>query len=195
MKQQARTSSEGKSLHVARSPNHERSSSSAHSPSQVQARKQLAREAERRADNVRRFEAKQRAAERHRLLLERRREARMHNISPPPDNELDAHLDMERSATLEQIFAEQGLLARSIPGYRVRASQMKMARAVAATMQHAQMLHQLYEQDPDKKLAASRTSTKNASAAKKVPNAATEQPPLSTELSACTLLAEAGTGT
>ncbi len=119
----------------------------------------------------------------------------MHNISPPPDNELDAHLDMERSATLEQIFAEQGLLARSIPGYRVRASQMKMARAVAATMQHAQMLHQLYEQDPDKKLAASRPRTQNASAAKKVPNAATEQPPLSAELSACTLLAEAGTGT
>ncbi len=90
MKQPARTSSEGKSLHVARRPHHERSSSSAHPLSQVQAREQLAREAERRAENVRRFEAKQRAAERHRLLLERRREARKHNKAAPPARQTDS---------------------------------------------------------------------------------------------------------
>jgi ATP-dependent DNA helicase DinG len=38
-------------------------------------------------------------------------------------------------AELERIFADDGLLARQIDGYRVRASQMEMARAVAAALE------------------------------------------------------------
>ncbi len=90
MKQQAPTSSEGKPLYVAKRPHHERSSSSAYPLSQIQAREQLTREAKRRAENVRRFEAKQLAAERHRLLLERRREARKHNKAAPPARQTDS---------------------------------------------------------------------------------------------------------
>jgi ATP-dependent DNA helicase DinG len=38
-------------------------------------------------------------------------------------------------AELERIFAEDGLLARHIDGYRARASQLEMARAVAAAVE------------------------------------------------------------
>ncbi len=43
-------------------------------------------------------------------------------------------LSAKRSAELDAIFAADGLLARAIDGYRPRASQIEMARAVAATM-------------------------------------------------------------
>src|SRR5579859_6049822 len=39
------------------------------------------------------------------------------------------------AAELEHIFSETGLLAKRIDGYRVRASQLEMARAVAAAME------------------------------------------------------------
>ncbi|PMS31735.1 ATP-dependent DNA helicase [Trinickia symbiotica] len=45
-----------------------------------------------------------------------------------------AALSAKRSAELDAIFAADGLLARAIDGYRPRASQIEMARAVAATM-------------------------------------------------------------
>ncbi len=44
-------------------------------------------------------------------------------------------LSAKRSAELDTIFSADGLLARAIDGYRSRASQIEMARAVAATME------------------------------------------------------------
>ena len=48
---------------------------------------------------------------------------------------LSASLDARRAAELDEIFAADGLLARQIEGYRSRASQIEMSRAVAAAMQ------------------------------------------------------------
>ncbi|NIF81257.1 ATP-dependent DNA helicase [Paraburkholderia sp. Cy-641] len=44
-------------------------------------------------------------------------------------------LDRRRAVELDDIFADNGLLARQIDGYRPRASQIEMARAVAAAME------------------------------------------------------------
>jgi len=44
-------------------------------------------------------------------------------------------LSRARASELDQIFADNGLLARQIDGYRPRASQIDMARAVAAAME------------------------------------------------------------
>ncbi len=44
-------------------------------------------------------------------------------------------LNPKRVAELDNIFAADGLLARQIEGYRSRASQIEMARAVAAAME------------------------------------------------------------
>ncbi|MFM0740308.1 ATP-dependent DNA helicase [Paraburkholderia xenovorans] len=52
------------------------------------------------------------------------------NASP-----LSAALNPRRGAELDQIFADNGLLARQIDGYRSRASQIEMSRAVAAAME------------------------------------------------------------
>jgi ATP-dependent DNA helicase DinG len=46
-------------------------------------------------------------------------------------------LSARRAAKLEDLFAADGLLAREIDGYRPRASQVEMARAVAAAMEAA----------------------------------------------------------
>ncbi len=46
-------------------------------------------------------------------------------------------LSTRRGAELEQLFAADGLLAREIDGYRPRAAQIEMARAVAAAMEAA----------------------------------------------------------
>jgi ATP-dependent DNA helicase DinG len=48
-----------------------------------------------------------------------------------------APLSARRAAELEDLFAADGLLAREIDGYRPRASQIEMARAVAAAMEAA----------------------------------------------------------
>ncbi|MFM0648638.1 ATP-dependent DNA helicase [Paraburkholderia bryophila] len=48
---------------------------------------------------------------------------------------LSASLNPRRAAELDEIFAENGLLARQIDGYRSRASQIEMSRAVAAAME------------------------------------------------------------
>jgi len=48
-----------------------------------------------------------------------------------------APLSARRVAELEDLFAADGLLAREIDGYRPRASQIEMARAVAAAMEAA----------------------------------------------------------
>ncbi|MGF6921409.1 ATP-dependent DNA helicase [Paraburkholderia sp. 40] len=44
-------------------------------------------------------------------------------------------LNRRRASELDDIFADNGLLARQIDGYRPRASQIEMARAVAAAME------------------------------------------------------------
>ncbi len=46
-------------------------------------------------------------------------------------------LSARRGAELEELFAANGLLAREIDGYRPRAAQIEMARAVAAAMEAA----------------------------------------------------------
>ncbi|WP_233881367.1 ATP-dependent DNA helicase [Paraburkholderia flagellata] len=46
-------------------------------------------------------------------------------------------LSARRAAELEELFAANGLLAREIDGYRPRAAQIEMARAVAAAMEAA----------------------------------------------------------
>jgi len=51
--------------------------------------------------------------------------------TPPPA------LSTRRAADLDEIFAADGLLAREIDGYRPRAAQVEMARAVAAAMEAA----------------------------------------------------------
>jgi ATP-dependent DNA helicase DinG len=48
-----------------------------------------------------------------------------------------APLSARRATELEDLFAADGLLAREIDGYRPRASQVEMARAVAAAMEAA----------------------------------------------------------
>jgi ATP-dependent DNA helicase DinG len=66
--------------------------------------------------------------------------------TPPPDTGVPAvrtsavaavtgTLKPAHQAELERIFADDGLLARRIDGYRVRASQMEMARAVAVALE------------------------------------------------------------
>ena len=48
---------------------------------------------------------------------------------------LASSLTPRRAAELNDIFAADGLLARQIDGYRSRASQIEMARAVAAALE------------------------------------------------------------
>ncbi|MFM0298738.1 ATP-dependent DNA helicase [Paraburkholderia sediminicola] len=53
----------------------------------------------------------------------------------PPASALSASLNPRRVTELDDIFADNGLLARQIDGYRSRASQIEMSRAVAAAME------------------------------------------------------------
>ncbi|WNC91174.1 ATP-dependent DNA helicase [Paraburkholderia sp. FT54] len=53
----------------------------------------------------------------------------------PAASALSASLNPRRIAELDEIFAANGLLARQIDGYRSRASQIEMSRAVAAAME------------------------------------------------------------
>ncbi|MFM0554564.1 ATP-dependent DNA helicase [Paraburkholderia sediminicola] len=53
----------------------------------------------------------------------------------PAASALSASLNPRRVAELDEIFADNGLLARQIDGYRSRASQIEMSRAVAAAME------------------------------------------------------------
>ncbi|WP_168794481.1 ATP-dependent DNA helicase [Paraburkholderia aromaticivorans] len=53
----------------------------------------------------------------------------------PAASALSASLNPRRVVELDEIFADNGLLARQIDGYRSRASQIEMSRAVAAAME------------------------------------------------------------
>ncbi|MGF6303981.1 MULTISPECIES: ATP-dependent DNA helicase [Paraburkholderia] len=55
--------------------------------------------------------------------------------SPHDTSSRAAALSRSRASELDEIFADNGLLARQIDGYRPRASQIEMARAVAAAME------------------------------------------------------------
>jgi len=59
------------------------------------------------------------------------RAAHSSSVTPAPA------LSARRGAELEELFAANGLLAREIDGYRPRAAQIEMARAVAAAMEAA----------------------------------------------------------
>ncbi|WP_321796942.1 ATP-dependent DNA helicase [Caballeronia sp. J97] len=54
---------------------------------------------------------------------------------PSDDARAPLALNEKRGAELDAIFSAQGLLARAIDGYRPRASQIEMARSVAAAME------------------------------------------------------------
>ncbi|SAK73338.1 ATP-dependent helicase [Caballeronia calidae] len=59
------------------------------------------------------------------------------NSSAQPSDDANAPLALtdKRGVELDAIFSAQGLLARAIDGYRPRASQIEMARSVAAAME------------------------------------------------------------
>jgi ATP-dependent DNA helicase DinG len=103
-------------------------------------------------------------------------------------------LSVKRSAELDAIFAADGLLAHAIGGYRPRASQIDMARAVAATMEasgRAMPEPAMFEAQrrPARRL---RTSDEPAAAvdAERGPDAQAES-----AAGENTLIVEAGTGT
>ncbi len=54
---------------------------------------------------------------------------------PLNESELASGLDAQHTAQLEHLFATDGPLARKLAGYRPRAAQLTMARAVAATIE------------------------------------------------------------
>ncbi|HEY1608208.1 MAG TPA: ATP-dependent DNA helicase [Paraburkholderia sp.] len=99
-------------------------------------------------------------------------------------------LTPRRTAELDEIFASDGLLAREIDGYRPRAAQIDMARAVAAAMEAAAQA-----------LAEPAMFDAKARPARRLGNANDDaKSPAATESAALqngdnTLIVEAGTGT
>ena len=99
-------------------------------------------------------------------------------------------LSARRAAELEELFAADGLLAREIDGYRPRAAQIEMARAVAAAMEAAaQSLP-----DPAAFELQSRPARRVERGAPAQP-AAEEAARAAAENGDNTLIVEAGTGT
>ncbi|MGF6778769.1 ATP-dependent DNA helicase [Paraburkholderia sp. GAS334] len=113
------------------------------------------------------------------------------------DGAVAAALTPKRVTQLDDIFAADGLLARQIDGYRSRASQIEMARAVAAAMEasgKALPEPAMFEAQkrPARRLqgTASTAETSAAVDASKSPDADS-----ATDGSENTLIVEAGTGT
>jgi len=109
---------------------------------------------------------------------------------------LAASLNPRRKSELDDIFAADGLLARQIDGYRSRASQIEMARAVAAAMEasgRAMPEPAMFEAQkrPARRLQAPAGDTSAAAAA----DAATNDAAGGLDGSENTLIVEAGTGT
>jgi ATP-dependent DNA helicase DinG len=109
---------------------------------------------------------------------------------------LAASLNPRRKSELDDIFAADGLLARQIDGYRSRASQIEMARAVAAAMEasgRAMPEPALFEAQtrPARRLQAPAGDASAAAAA----DAATSDAAGGLDGSENTLIVEAGTGT
>ena len=103
-------------------------------------------------------------------------------------------LSAKRGAELDAIFAAGGLLARAIDGYRPRASQIEMARAVAATMEasaHALPEPAMFESQrrPARRLASEDRPPREAEAEE------TRSVSDAGDSGENTLIVEAGTGT
>jgi ATP-dependent DNA helicase DinG len=112
---------------------------------------------------------------------------------------LAASLNPRRKTELDDIFAADGLLARQIDGYRSRASQIEMARAVAAAMEasgRAMPEPAMFEAQkrPARRLQASGADAQSASAEA---SSAGDGNETSGGLDGAenTLIVEAGTGT
>ncbi|WP_028224467.1 ATP-dependent DNA helicase [Paraburkholderia ferrariae] len=102
-----------------------------------------------------------------------------------------APLTARRAAELEDLFAADGLLAREIDGYRPRASQIEMARAVAAAMEAAAQALP----DPSAFELQSRPARRQGGAGAAPQDSADEAAKAIAETGDNTLIVEAGTGT
>ncbi|WP_211610150.1 ATP-dependent DNA helicase [Paraburkholderia haematera] len=109
-----------------------------------------------------------------------------------PASALSASLNPRRVAELDEIFAANGLLARQIDGYRSRASQIEMSRAVAAAMEASGRAMPEPAMFEAQKRPARRLQSPGADAAAQAPEA---DEPNGLDGSENTLIVEAGTGT
>ncbi|OLL30548.1 helicase [Burkholderia sp. SRS-W-2-2016] len=101
-------------------------------------------------------------------------------------------LSRRRASELDEIFADNGLLARQIDGYRPRASQVEMARAVAAAMEASgRAMPEPAMFEAQKRPARRLQQTGADSAAETSDNDAAE----GADAGENTLIVEAGTGT
>jgi ATP-dependent DNA helicase DinG len=112
--------------------------------------------------------------------------------SRPAASALSASLNPRRVAELDEIFADNGLLARQIDGYRSRASQIEMSRAVAAAMEASGRAMPEPAMFEAQKRPARRLQSQGADAAAETPENAE---PGGLDGSENTLIVEAGTGT
>ncbi|WP_454825865.1 ATP-dependent DNA helicase [Paraburkholderia xenovorans] len=110
----------------------------------------------------------------------------------PAASALSASLNPRRAAELDEIFADNGLLARQIDGYRSRASQIEMSRAVAAAMEASGRAMPEPAMFEAQKRPARRLQAPGADAAAEAPESAESG---GLDGSENTLIVEAGTGT
>ncbi|MEA3082848.1 MAG: ATP-dependent helicase DinG [Paraburkholderia sp.] len=110
----------------------------------------------------------------------------------PPASALSASLNPRRVAELDDIFADNGLLARQIQGYRSRASQIEMSRAVAAAMEASGRAMPEPAMFEAQKRPARRLQAPGADAATEAAESAESN---GLDGSENTLIVEAGTGT
>jgi ATP-dependent DNA helicase DinG len=113
---------------------------------------------------------------------------------PAAEGALSSSLNPRRKTELDDIFAADGLLARHIEGYRSRASQIEMARAVAAAMEASgrAMPEPAMFEAHKRPARRPQASTADAQAAA---TAATADAANGLDGSENTLIVEAGTGT
>ncbi|MFL9863259.1 ATP-dependent DNA helicase [Paraburkholderia fungorum] len=109
-----------------------------------------------------------------------------------PASALSASLNPRRAAELDDIFADNGLLARQIDGYRSRASQIEMSRAVAAAMEASGRAMPEPAMFEAQKRPARRLQAPGADAAADSPETGESN---GLDGSENTLIVEAGTGT
>ncbi|NPT45330.1 ATP-dependent DNA helicase [Paraburkholderia sp. 1N] len=109
-----------------------------------------------------------------------------------PTSALSASLNPRRVAELDDIFADNGLLARQIDGYRSRASQIEMSRAVAAAMEASGRAMPEPAMFEAQKRPARRLQSPGADAATETPE---NDESNGLDGSENTLIVEAGTGT
>ncbi|MFM0160518.1 ATP-dependent DNA helicase [Paraburkholderia sediminicola] len=109
-----------------------------------------------------------------------------------PTSALSASLNPRRVAELDDIFADNGLLARQIDGYRSRASQIEMSRAVAAAMEASGRAMPEPAMFEAQKRPARRLQSPGADAAAEAPE---NDESNGLDGSENTLIVEAGTGT